>query len=122
MTPSRFFDNSLLVQEVHTDNSRECFWDMAKYHDEPSGEVVEHEHDIKVFLDYRGEEVLGTFSYIPEMKWCVLAEIDKAEALGKARIKLIKLVAIASVVIVLPITLISFLAGKKIEKVYKKSR
>lgn len=122
MTPSRFFDNSLLVQEVHTDNSRQCFWDMAKYHDEPLEKVVEHEHGTKVFLDYRGEEVLGTFSFIPEMKWCVLAEIDEVEALGKARTRLIKLVAIASVVIVLPITLFGFLVGKKIEKVYRRSR
>ncbi len=122
MTPSRFFDNSLLVQEVHTDNSRKCFWDMAKYHGESLGEVVEHEHDISAFLDYRGEKVIGTHSYIPEMKWCLLAEIDEAEALGKTRGKLLKLVFIVSAVIVLPVALISFLVGKKIEKVYRRSR
>jgi len=76
ITPLLFVEDAVLKWKVDTVNSRNCF---------------EHEHEkevgwekhkkVLVFLDYRGEKVIGAHVYIPEVEWCLLAEINEKEAM-----------------------------------------
>ena len=66
LTESRFVDNAPLRQMVDT----ELVNKIVEYGEESSG----------VYLDYRGEPVVGASMYMPEYDWILLAEMDKAEA------------------------------------------
>ena len=87
ITPSRFFPEkmTLLKQKVDTVNARNCL----EMEEKESMEHVGHE-GVEVFTDYRGKDVLGTHVPIPEMQWCLLVEIDEAEALGLLKSELLK--------------------------------
>ena len=79
ITPSRSKEDVILRQKVDTENCSECLEDLRKYglrvreFDEAE---KEGERDIRASEDYRGIRVIGTDSQIPEMQWCLLAEID----------------------------------------------
>lgn len=75
ISPSRFDDNAVLNRKVDTANSRACLLHTGTEH------VIDTYRPL-IFADYRGVEVLGTHEYIPEMKWCLLNEIDSDEALA----------------------------------------
>ncbi len=83
ITPSRFKQDVILKQKVDTENTEDCFEDIEKFAD--SAEIEEHEEDVPIFADYRGVMVLGAHSYVPEMEWCVLAEIDETEAFAPVK-------------------------------------
>lgn len=53
------------------------------------------------YRDYRGVEVAGASMYVPQMKWILLVEIDKSEALSPIRRILISSLITAVVVIVM---------------------
>lgn len=72
ITPSRFIDDTFLKQKVDTENARNCLAHKDK-------RDIGHKA-IKIFNDYRGVKVLGTYIFIKEMKWGLLAEIDEEEA------------------------------------------
>ena len=76
ITPSRFTDDAFLTQKADTLNAKNCF-SMTDY----AGKHIGHKA-VEVFDDYRKIEVIGTHVYLPEMQWCLLAEIDKVEVLG----------------------------------------
>jgi HAMP domain-containing protein len=83
ITPSRFKEDTFLKEKVDTENSRHCF-----LHATHSKEAIEEKHaeqGIGVFSNYRGVSVLGTHIYIPEMNWCLLAEIEEREALAPTK-------------------------------------
>mgnify|MGYP000713434940 CR=1 FL=1 len=73
ITPSRFQEDVVLKQKVDTVNYRNCFGMKSEEH-------LGHK-EFDVFENYRGAPVLGTHVRIPEMNWCLLAEIDESEAL-----------------------------------------
>ncbi len=82
ITHSRFTEGAFLSQKVDTENVKSCFASEAKNIEDPWHEKVQ------IFSDYRGIRVLGTYAFIPEMKWGLLAEIDVKEALAPlAKIK-----------------------------------
>ncbi len=113
ITPSRFLENQLLVQKVDSINSRDCFMEVKDLKWQ-TGEHIGHEA-IVAFLDYRGEKVLGTHVYIPEVNWCLLAEMDEAEILGKQR-KMFQKVSLTIIIAILIITiLVGFFVGKFID-------
>lgn len=75
--PDRKLEDNLLVQTIDTENSRKCF----KHLDELTKKELEHhntEIEGVVYLDFRGEEVFGTYLSFAETNWCILAEIDAA--------------------------------------------
>jgi len=120
LTPSRFMENSILVQEVDTINAQNCLEHLEhKGHEHDIQEHYEHEA-ITPFLDYRGELVLGTHHYIPETEWCLLVEIDEAEVLGIVKAKLLQKFVISVVIILILVFLISFFVGEYLEKIYLK--
>ncbi len=122
ITPSRFLpeEYTFLKLEVDTANSRDCFEDYRTY---LVGEkIIEHEEEPPVFEDYRGVKVLGTHAYVPEMNWCLLAEIDETEALGNLRNKLLKTAFMVLIGITVIIAVFIFLSGYLIEKIVKEAR
>ncbi len=119
ITPSRFLGNeyTFLKLQVDTVNSINCLRMIGM-------EITEHmgHEPVNVFEDYRGVEVLGTHSYIPEMQWCLLAEIDESEALGNLRNKLLKTAFIVLIVIIVVMMVFILLSGYLIEKLVKESK
>ena len=92
ITPSRFKGDTFLKQKVDTVNVRNCLMHKSEKH------VLSDEKTVGVSPDYRGVRVLGTHEYIPEMQWCLLAEIDEKEALAPlAAIKLIFIIIFCAV-------------------------
>ncbi len=116
VTPSRFIENSIMVQEVDTENTRDCFKHYERFYNPETKEMKEHENEMKVFLDYRGIEVLGVHSYVPEMQWCVLVEMDKSEALGIPMNNLLKTFLIFMTATSVIVSLIGFFVGKWIDR------
>ena len=72
VTPSLYLENSTLIQEVDTKITRTCFeneTNSIKYGNETIG----------IYQNYRGAQMIGTYVYISEMDWCLIAEIESAE-------------------------------------------
>jgi len=74
ITPSRFLKDTFLKLKVSTKNAKNCYEDCKKF-----GTVI-HSHEAIVGLDYRGVQTLGVHYHIPEVKWCLMAEVDAVEA------------------------------------------
>ena len=74
ITPSRFTEDAVLKQRVDTENVRRVRLHKGREH------VLSEEEMANVFPDYRGQKVLGTHEFIPQMQWAVLAEINAKEA------------------------------------------
>lgn len=110
ITPSRFNGDILLKQKVDTEQANLCL----KEHIE-GGPPEEMKEITTTYSDYRGVNVLGTQIYIPEMRWCLLAEIDEAEAFALHSNLQNALILIAFVFVIFSLVL-SFLVSKSITK------
>lgn len=65
---------STLKEKIDTLNSETCF---------NEGEILHESHEgVSQFKNHQNVKVLGTHVYIPEMKWCLLAEMGVDEALA----------------------------------------
>ena len=114
ISPSWFDETALLRQKVDSLNLRYCF-EYAK------GIEIDHEK-IAIFTNYRGIDVLGTHTYIPDVKWCFLAEIDASEAfapLRRLRWILIAILCFAPVIASIIGRIISRIITKPIDKLHK---
>jgi len=99
ITPSRFLKDTFLKQKIDTSNYKTCLSQCKQT------EKHEKKHII-IAPNYRGERTLGTHAYIPEMQWCLLAEIEEEEAL--APLFAINLI-LGIILVVVPIS--SYLSG-----------
>ncbi len=99
---------------MDTENVRNCF-------EERFG-TQEHGYKASLFKNYLGEDVLGVHAHIPEMNWCLLAEMGEEEALAPVatltRIML-SILAVISVVGILFSVLISRTITKPIMKLHQ---
>jgi len=115
ISPLLFEEDAVLKWKMSSINSRNCL--------EHEGE--EHIYEpITVYLDYRGEKVLGAHAYIPETGWCLLAEVNEEEILGIQR-RLFQKVSLAlTIAMTILFSLAGFFVGEYIDKmvVLKKSR
>jgi len=117
-TPSKFLKGETkgaFVQEVDTLNSRNCF-SMEK-----KGVHKSHEK-IVPYLDYRGEEVVGTHEILPEVQWCLMVEFEEKEAFNVLRINLIKKGIAVALIIIIILTLIGFFVGFFLDNNYHLGR
>lgn len=106
-------EDAVLKQKIDSINSRNCLGALDDSM-EIQGEHVGHEA-IEVFLDYRGEKVIGAHAPIPGTGWCLLAEIDEAEVLGKQR-KLFQKVSLTIIIAILIITILfGLIIGKFVD-------
>jgi len=69
ITPSRFLNGTFLKQKV--DISHGC---------EPEKYLAGYEHEELLCKSYSGAEVLRVHVHIPEMSWCLMAEMGTKEA------------------------------------------
>lgn len=110
ITPSIFIKDVFLSQKVDTKNFRQCVLDRRV-----QGEADEARHltEERVILapDYRGVRTFGAHTYVANMDWYVMAEIDELEAL-KPITSMRKILAIIIVIIPAAAWLIgSYLSG-----------
>ena len=106
ITPLLFVEYAEFEWKVDTSNSNHCF----ENHD-----PLNH-NKARIFEGYRGKTVLGTHIYIPEMNWCLLAEVDDSEALGPQRRIFLKVSITIILIIVILVTLVGLHVGRVIEK------
>lgn len=94
-------NSSILTQTVDTVNARQCFGS--------------YEEEVAVGKDYRSVSSLGTHVYIPAMNWCLLAEIDEAEAFDPLiRLKWVYLMI--ALILLLAAYLVADLVSRNISK------
>lgn len=123
ITPLLFKEDTFLKFKVDSINSRNCLEGLKHFKLREEGEQ-EHAHEgehigheaVEVFLGYRGEKVIGTHVYIPEMDWCLLAEIDESQVLGAQRKVFQKVALTLIIIIVIFATLSGFFVGRFIDK------
>ena len=72
ISPSRFIDEVILKQKVDLEHIE------GINHTESSFALLRKVADI--VTDYRGIEVLSAHTHLPEMDWCLIAQIDTQEA------------------------------------------
>ena len=113
ITPSRFEEDTFLKEKVDTENSRDCF--LHATHLKGEIEKKHAEEGIGIFSNYRGVSVLGTHIYIPEMNWCLLAEIEEREALAPT-----KNLLIFSIIRILIVLFIFFIVTHLLAKIISK--
>ena len=117
VTPSRFLqggDKGILVQIVNTENSVKCLLDLEEH---ISGDMShEFRNDPVTFIDYRGEDVIGAHDIIPEMNWCLLAEIDKAEIWGGGKARLVTGYLIILFITVIFAASLGFFVGRHLDR------
>ena len=81
ISPSRFVNDSAFNLEIDTEIINmwhEYITDIDDSHYEHHPDYEEHE--IMIYEDYLGNEVLGTHEHIEEMDWILVAEMNSAEA------------------------------------------
>jgi PAS domain S-box-containing protein len=100
ITPSRFLKDTFLKQKVDTLNYENCL-----LHQKDKSLSKEKKH-VGIGQDYRGVTVLGTHDYIAEMDWCLLAEVDREEAV----LPLLK-IRIIFIIILVTVPFIAWLLG-----------
>ena len=64
------------------------------------------------FKDYRGVSVLGAHAHIPEMGWCVLAEIDEEEELKELQQELLKVSLFVLIGLIVLVGIFVFIADR----------
>jgi PAS domain S-box-containing protein len=87
ITPSIFLNDKeiILKEKVETQNAENCFDPReveyvkkngySKITDTIGSQIVESK-------DYRGVDVIGTHSYIPETGWCLITKVDKSNLMS----------------------------------------
>ncbi len=104
-SPSRFLDDAVLNQRINSDGLKKC-------KNNPDGLNKE---EILIYNDYSGAEVFGSYSYIPQTKWCLLTEIDYEEASTIYR-DIISLLGFFSILAILILLLIAWRISKRVSK------
>ena len=120
ITPSKFLrgeDGGVLVQKVDTENVGDCFDKNVEGHYTRTEPVVS-------FIDYQGEEAIGSHLEILEADWCLIAEMNNEEAIDIPLKKFIARQIIVSLIIILIMTFLGFFVGRYFDKRYslKKKR
>lgn len=88
LTKSRFVKDAILKQVVNTLPVNAC--------------LMENNTEItRFYKDYRGVEVVGASMCFPSLKWVLLAEIDKDEALAATKDMLRNAIITAGVIVVM---------------------
>jgi PAS domain S-box-containing protein len=77
ITPSRFLASLLEGEFIEERNVRECFL----HRDDVVQEVVRADNELLKGKGYLGEDSFLAHAYMPELDWCVLANISQEEAL-----------------------------------------
>ena len=113
ITPLLFKKDTFLNLKIDSENAKNCLLSFENFEKQENIEYsnyeefehVGHEASI-IYSDYRGNKVLGTHHPIHLMQWCLLAEIDEAEAMESVNAQLM-----FSIIRLLIILLIFYISG-----------
>lgn len=113
ITPSRFIDDTVLKYKVATENVRHCFEDIERFGEQ------KHEREAMLFKNYLDTDVLGVHAHIPEMNWCLLAEIGKEEAFAPVTKLTHSILLIIVALLAFSAILLSFISKKITEPIVR---
>jgi len=121
ITDSKFEQDTFLKKKIDSVNALNCLSTLK------SEGVTIHEGDghmghetVEIYLDYQGVRVLGSHHHSHLIDWCLLAEIDEAEALGVHRRELLRVSIIILISLVIFVTLVGFIISCFISKPIRK--
>ena len=97
------------TQNVDNENARKCF-SM-----DTNGKHIGHDAFTGPFLNYLGDEVVGTHRYLSDPDWCVLVEAD-VDVLNEPKRKVLGKNIFMSVIFVLALSLIGYSVGGYFDK------
>ncbi len=108
ITPSKYLNNTFLEKKVDTLNANECLKHIK---------TVDLEHELKAmsYYNYLGNDVLGVNAHIPEMQWCLLAEMDKAKAFEPIT-QLKKQFLVIFLAMMVLVTMLSFFISRSVSR------
>ena len=112
ITPSRFLGGDtkgVLLQQVDSPNMWNCF-DMDQ-----NGEHKGHEKVIS-FVDFKGEDAIGSHEIIPLTNWCLLVEVNKNEMVDGPRRDMLMDFVIFFAGFIFIFSLIGYLIGKMVDR------
>lgn len=121
ITPSRFIDDAPLKLQATTASTRGCFPQNKSGEPGESTKIAHGEiNKVESYQDYRGSQVIGTNTYFPAVDWCLVAEIDQEEIIGKYQDYLLRsflgILAGGTVLIVIISSFIARSLSRPIEK------
>ncbi len=108
ITPSKYLNDTFMKQKVDTRNANECLEHIN---------IMDTEHELKTisYRNYLGNDVLGVHAHIPEIQWCLLAEMDKTKAFEPITQLKMRFLAIF-IVIMLLVVILSFFAAHSLPR------
>jgi len=113
ITPSRFTEELIREGKVKTRSELELQIDTYASQQGLAGNT-----GLSEYKDYRGVDVIGAYSYLPEQKWAIIAEQNSSEAfaaVNQLRNVILGLIAISLIVIIILAIIIANSISKPIQ-------
>jgi methyl-accepting chemotaxis protein len=113
ITPSRFTEDLIREGRVKTRSELELQIDTYASQQGLAGNT-----GLSEYKDYRGVDVIGAYSYLPEQKWAIIAEQNSSEAfaaVNQLRNVILGLIAISLIVIIILAIIIANSISKPIQ-------
>jgi PAS domain S-box-containing protein len=114
LAPSQNYDKMILETNANASQVNLCFDEhiINKLPGEMKGKAT-------VYIDYRGNKVLGTHYYIQEMKWCLIAEIDIKEAYKPVNKMVMLLIYIFLVLLFTSVSMVVIISSNILSRIMK---
>ncbi|MDH3353315.1 MAG: cache domain-containing protein [Nanoarchaeota archaeon] len=98
------------IQNADNENARKCF------NQKDESGAISHKGFMSPFLNYLGEEVIGTYKYFSEPDWCLLVEDDVNSIYNVPKRNIfIKNITIITLFI-FALSLVGYFIGKRLDK------
>ena len=117
ISPLKNQSYDIMLQSVDSENSEECLEDYEDHYDPELKEIKEHKKDILEFIDYRGENAIGTHNYIRKIDWCFLMESSKEESIDKPLKESVKRKLFVYIPTIFILSLFGFFIGMYLDKI-----
>jgi len=114
LTPSRFLGREvILTKKIESQNAAECFSkEEIALSSIPGYPQIGSKGIIKNYIDYRGVNIVGTHTYVPKAKWCLITKIDKSEVLAPIRNLIISFVFVFLIILCIFIVIGIFISRR----------
>ncbi|MCK5286054.1 MAG: PAS domain-containing protein [Candidatus Pacebacteria bacterium] len=110
ITPLQFSEDTFLKTKIESKNAKSCL-DTLKN----ETEHTEYRGGSAIYTNYKKIEVMGSYHPLSIMNWCILAEIDKSEALAPTK-NLLKFSIIRILIILFIFFILTYLIARTISK------
>jgi signal transduction histidine kinase len=113
ISPSMFVNDTFMRQKVDTGDTRNWFRRIEIFG------APEHKEVASLYKNYRGRDVLGVHAYIPEMDWCLVAEMGEEEAFSSLAELKQRMLSLLTLLLVVGMLLFTVLSGTLIKPIVK---